>query len=86
LKTANNIKDVDVRRDVAFHIREDFRRNLHVSDAGTVAVLLQEANRSLKMVSDMSSAQNSNCSSWIKSEDESDVRGRIGTGWPWNAS
>jgi hypothetical protein len=77
------------------HLREtitaSFRAQQYTTDTVSIRALLAEGNRSLQQLQDRiahgddsDGRRNANNDSWINSSDgDDDIKGRIGTGWPW---
>ncbi len=84
--------DLDLQREIQQHIRDGFRRNLHVSESHLIKPLIKEALTHIQMVKDLCGAsvkqhvEVSDRESWLEEKDEVDTRGRVGEGWPWESS
>lgn len=93
LKATRSCSDPQLKAELRQHIVSDFRKNQHLQDNHAIRSLIQEGLRSVKKVQDISEATRpkpppefSEQKSWLEEGDEDDKRGRIGEGWPWDAS
>ena len=84
----------DIKSDLTNQIQREFRINIKVKDPVSVRSLMSEGSRQLEILKDMGTASksdlpsmhqiDSSVTSWLDSSTEDDVKGRIGTGWPWD--
>ncbi len=80
---ACRVLDKDVRNDVEKQIKYEFRKNQHIKDTIVIKSLLTEGRNIYKQLAAMNPNKQIDDDSWINSGDESDKRGRVGSGWPW---
>lgn len=91
LKTSRGVSDGDVRQGIQQEIRSGFAQCKTLTDSSSIKTSIVAGQRSLTQLEDMcgvkpsSSAKQSipDAGSWINTKDKDDVRGRVGTGWPW---
>ena len=82
---------MDVRQGIQQEIRSGFAQCKTLTDSSSIKTSIVAGQRSLTQLEDMcgvkpsSSAKQSipDAGSWINTKDKDDVRGRVGTGWPW---
>lgn len=85
LKAAQVVDDPDLRNTLKMQIKQEYRSKKHIVDTAAIRSLLAEGQRSLKQIKSMSTKHNSS-DSWLSTDDVNDVRGRMGSGWPWSSS
>lgn len=92
LKSVQIIERQDIREDLLKQIKSEFLMNRNVKDPVAIRNLMSEGSRQLEMLKDMASPSKDNhkskvplnhTSSWLDSSTEGDIKGRVGTGWPW---
>jgi hypothetical protein len=91
LKSANHVADQSVRAGLLEEIKIEFHKCKSLSDGAAVKNAIAHGQRSLAQLEDLSGYKTAPASlpkkgsgSWIDTQDEEDVRGRVGTGWPWS--
>lgn len=91
LKTSKGVVDEDVRNGIRQEIRSGFAQGKILTDSASIKTSIVAGQRSLSQLEDMCGVKPSNSAkqqipdagSWINTKDKDDVRGRVGTGWPW---
>lgn len=90
LRAAKRVDDVSVQDSLRQEIRNEFVNSKNLKDNAAIKTALVTGQRSLSRLEDMSTAPSSSkkatqsdSNSWINTADDTDVRGRVGTGWPW---
>lgn len=95
LKAAKRVDDASLRDSLHLEIRNEFVHSKDLKDNSAIKTALVTGQRSLGRLEDLcssskaSTAKNGkhvsdrNSNSWMNTSDDSDVRGRVGTGWPW---
>ncbi len=87
LKSARNIKNKPLSLDLRGQITREFHRNKALTEGMTIRNLVQEATRNARQLKDLAEEPSDNATNgdtWINTGDETDKRGRVGTGWPWS--
>ncbi len=82
LKHIQKIDDDYVKRDLKSQVTSGFRKNISLKDS-EVPQALREATDHLKFIQTMVQRRSAADDSWLASSTESDEKGRVGTGWPW---
>lgn len=92
----NDLEDATLVASLREQIRFEFKNNSKITDNVALRTLIQDGQRQLTKLQSMSkkvaSATNNSSfgvkpkasDSWIDQQDADDVRGRVGTNWPWN--
>mmetsp|Transcript_3730 Transcript_3730/g.3866 ORF Transcript_3730/g.3866 Transcript_3730/m.3866 type:complete len:119 (-) Transcript_3730:49-405(-) len=88
LREACKVSDDSLKNDLRNQIRTEFKIGKDDTDKVTIKNRLIEGTRQLEQLQAVSNSFIKNSlidqNSWINvSEDENDIRGRIGDGWPW---
>ncbi|KAJ1432281.1 hypothetical protein B484DRAFT_31933 [Ochromonadaceae sp. CCMP2298] len=88
LRTARHVEDKGLQKDIRDEIKLEFGKNKDLLDKSSVRTAVQEATRSLTRLEDMTGVTpatpaSKKGGSWLDTQDSDDVRGRVGTGWPW---
>ena len=93
LKTARGIEDEQLRASLREEVRIEFKNSKSLVDKVAIKTAIIQAQKSLTQLEDLSSrkstASSGNTSkakvtgSWLDSSESGDIRGRVGTGWPW---
>jgi hypothetical protein len=86
LKAAAKVPDLDVRKNLKEEITLEFHTCKSLVDNNAIKTAIANGQRSLSRLDDLSGTKSRfqrNGGSWIDTQDEEDVRGRVGTGWPW---
>lgn len=77
----------DAAVDLRCQVRDSFRRNANERDGAAIKALLAEGKRQLAFAK--SFAANSRDAvpgeSWVGTGEQWDVRGRVGSRWPWSS-
>jgi t-SNARE complex subunit (syntaxin) len=89
--------DKSVQVELKNHIRKEFKKNLEETNKETIKSLLIEATQQLQILQSYvrTSSKKLNMDpsmisgtmsteSWVGSGEEYDIRGRMGTEWPWS--
>jgi hypothetical protein len=88
LKAAAKVPDIDVRKNLKEEISLEFHTCKNLVDNNAIKTAIANGQRSLSRLDDLSGTKSvyskRNGGSWIDTQDEDDVRGRVGTGWPWS--
>ena len=82
-RAAGNVVNVDIRLDLQTQIKQEFTKNAVVRDNMAARALIQEANRSLKMLKAMGERPNHNNERGSQHYDDIADNGELGAGWPW---
>ena len=98
LKTARRIEDATLKNDIHLEIKTEFAKNKGLESNVLIKTAIVSAQRSLTQLEDLSggnkkfstvetnpppSSTKTTDNSWLNSSDKDDIRGRVGTGWPW---
>ncbi len=85
-RAAGNVMNVDIRKDLQRQVKQEFTKNASVRENMAARALIQEANRSLKMLKAMGEKhfyeKSMNGTDENKCDDIADT-GELGAGWPW---
>ena len=82
LRSAGKIDDLSLRDDIKTQIISNFRLNKNIP-SDQISIALQDANNQLKIIQTMEKRHSIPQDSWLHSSTNDDIKGRIGTGWPW---
>ncbi len=83
-RAARRVSDANLRQSLCTEIRNSFRQNQQLRDSMSLKSTLIDANRQLKQLRTMGEQSVANGpGTWLGESTEDDVRGRVGTGWPW---
>ena len=81
--------DESYRREAWKEVREQFQRHSYETDPVTIQMALREGERRLSQLRSLvgytkpSADGTDDEDSWLNIKDPDDVRGRVGTDWPW---
>ena len=90
LQCVKRLDDVSVRNSLKLEIRTEFHNGMTLKDNNAIKTAIINGQRSLTQLEDMTGGVKSvtmskyKGDSWLDTKDEVDVRGRVGTGWPWS--
>jgi hypothetical protein len=82
LRSVGKIDDISLREDIKKQIIDNFRQNKTIP-TDQISLALKEAHNQLKVIQTMEKRHSIPNDSWLHSSTDDDVKGRIGTGWPW---
>lgn len=82
LRAAKRANPSHVREVLLSEVKREYRNGASINDAMTIKTLIVQGKRNLDTLQGMSAEAPAD--SWLSTQDEEDVRGRVGTKWPWN--
>ena len=83
LRYTKKINDIEVKNGIIVEIRAGFKLNKDLSEFSAINSLLLEGKKHLKQIKALSSPDEYDSDSWINKSEGEDLRGRVGSGWPW---
>jgi hypothetical protein len=96
LKATRELDNIALREDIKCQIKEEFSNNKHHTDIVVIKSLLLDADRKFQKLKDLSSSPvkkvDMDMPTWLNNNNnnneddgDEDVKGRVGTGWPWDS-
>lgn len=87
LKSARSIEDVLLKQSLKAQIKTEFRIGAALVDNNATKTAIAHGQRCLVQLDELSGRKRDSRKtegSWLDTKDEQDVRGRVGSGWPWS--